>query len=84
MVSRCIRRAELLKLVQLSDSTIYTLEKQGLFPRRFALTERCVVWDYDEVAAWLDAKKSEARDSSSKPDVSLRKTRPVAGGGHCS
>jgi prophage regulatory protein len=77
MISRAIRREELLQIVQLSESTIYQMEKQGTFPKRFALTERCVAWDYDEVVAWLQAKKNEARQTATKPDVSLRKARPV-------
>ena len=51
MITRAIRREELLQLVQLSDTTIYHMEKSGEFPKRFALTSRCVAWDYDEVVA---------------------------------
>lgn len=77
MISRVIRREELLEIVQLSDTTIYTLEKRGEFPKRFALTQRCVVWDYDEVIAWLQARKDEARQTNHIPDVQRRKARPV-------
>lgn len=77
MISRAIRRDELLQIVQLSDSTIYQMEKQGKFPKRFTLTQRCVVWDYDEVIAWLQAKKDEARQTAHKPDVTRRNSRPV-------
>ncbi|MBK9623503.1 MAG: AlpA family phage regulatory protein [Rhodocyclaceae bacterium] len=48
-VKRLIRREELLRLIPLSDSAIYRLEKSGGFPNRFNLTPRCVVWDLDEV-----------------------------------
>lgn len=77
MVSRCIRLEELHEIVQLSDSTIYDLEKRGLFPKRFALTSRCVAWDYDEVIAWLQARKDEAQKTNRGPDVTRRKARPV-------
>ena len=56
-MKRAIRRDELRQLVPLSDSTIYDMEKKGTFPSRFNLTARCVVWDYDEIQAWLQAKK---------------------------
>jgi len=77
MITRAIRREELLRLVQLSDSTIYHMEKHGEFPKRFALTARCVAWDYDEVIAWLQAKKDEAKQTTQIPDVKLRRTRSV-------
>jgi prophage regulatory protein len=54
---RALRRAELRKIVPLSNTTIYELEQREDFPRRFYLTPRCVVWDSDDVYAWLDARK---------------------------
>lgn len=33
------------------------MEQREDFPRRFYLTPRCIVWDSDEVYAWLDARK---------------------------
>lgn len=77
MISRTIRRDELRNIVPLSDSTIYEMEKAGAFPRRFAITPRCVVWDYDEVIAWLRAKKDEGSEVNHRPDVKLRKKRPT-------
>ena len=29
------------------------MEQRGEFPRRFALSPRCIVWDLGEVEAWL-------------------------------
>jgi prophage regulatory protein len=43
--------------VPLADSTIYEMEKRGEFPRRFNLTQRCVVWDPEEVEAWLEQRR---------------------------
>ena len=77
MTKRTIRRPELLAMVPLSDSTIYELEKRGEFPTRFNLTNRCVVWDFDEVQAWLSAKKEAVKQPTHRPDVRKRKTRPV-------
>ena len=80
---RMIRRHELRQIVPLADTTIYEMEQLGEFPKRFALTPRCVVWDLAEVEAWLTERLSKARRSSvdraPHPDVRQRKTRPVRG-----
>lgn len=81
-LKRTIRRSELHKMVPLADTTIYEMEKKGQFPRRFQLTPRCVVWDYDEVATWIEQQKQAAREAPKTapgPDVRLRKTNPVRG-----
>ncbi|EKQ59531.1 phage transcriptional regulator, AlpA [Xanthomonas citri pv. malvacearum str. GSPB2388] len=77
---RTIRRQELRQIVPLAETTIYEMERRGEFPRRFNLTSRCVVWDLAEVEAWIEERKKAPRGSSSKPDVHLRKTRPVRAG----
>ena len=77
MTNRTIRREQLRQIVPLSDSTIYSMEQRKEFPQRFSLTSRCVVWDYDEVMAWLKSKKEANNKSSQRPDVKKRKTRPV-------
>jgi prophage regulatory protein len=76
-----VRRSELRQIVPLGDTTIYELEQKGAFPRRFNLTPRCVVWDLDEVEAWVENRRSAFEAGSvqpaAKPDVRRRKTRPV-------
>lgn len=78
---RMIRRHELRQIVPLADTTIYEMEQRGEFPRRFALTPRCVVWDLAEVEAWLTERLSAARrsavDRAPAPDVRKRRARPV-------
>ena len=80
-IKRTIRRHQLREMVPLADSTIYEMEQRGEFPRRFALTPRCVVWDLAEVEAWLAERLSKARrptvDRAPHPDVRQRRTRPV-------
>jgi len=78
-LKRTIRRDELRKMVPLADSTIYEMERRGEFPKRFPLTARCVVWDYDEVVAWIQARKEAVNDAEKVPgpDVHQRKTRPT-------
>lgn len=76
-LKRTIRRDELRRMVPLADSTIYVLEKKGEFPQRFNLTPRCVVWDYDEVVAWISARRTAALEPAPPPDVRKRRARPV-------
>ena len=77
---RTIRRHELRQMVPLAETTIYEMERRGEFPRRFNLTPRCVVWDLAEVEAWIEERKQAPRANAAKPDVHLRKTRPVRAG----
>ena len=76
-ITKTIRRQQLREIVPLADSTIYEMEQRGEFPRRFALTPRCVVWDLGEVQAWLAARRSKPILLAPGPDVNQRRTRPV-------
>ncbi|MGT2430651.1 helix-turn-helix transcriptional regulator [Cupriavidus basilensis] len=78
-IRRTIRRDELRQIVPLSDSTIYRLEEQGQFPKRFNLTPCCVVWDLQEVMEWVEARRvaSVQIQKTPAPDVRKRKYRPV-------
>ena len=77
---RTIRRPELRQIVPLAETTIYEMERRGEFPRRFNLTPRCVVWDLAEVEAWVEERKQAPRGRTTRPDVHLRRTRPVRAG----
>ena len=66
-------------MVPLADSTIYEMEQRGEFPRRFALSPRCVVWDLSEVEAWLLLRRSTPLTRAPNPDVKQRRSRPVKG-----
>lgn len=78
---RTIRRHELHQIVPLAETTIYELEQRGAFPRRFRLTARCVVWDLEEVEAWIENRKQASRRAQAElptgPDVRRRQYRPV-------
>jgi prophage regulatory protein len=76
-LKRTIRRDELHAMVPLGDTTIYEMEQRGEFPRRFALSPRCVVWDLGEVEAWLEARPRAPIPQADPPDVYRRRTRPV-------
>lgn len=64
-------------MVPLGDTTIYEMEQRGEFPRRFALSPRCVVWDLAEVEAWLEARRRAPIARADPPNVELRRARPV-------
>ncbi|WP_390894989.1 helix-turn-helix transcriptional regulator [Bradyrhizobium diazoefficiens] len=78
-IKRTIRRDQLREMIPLADSTIYEMEQRGEFPRRFALSPRCVVWDLAEVEDWLAARRSAPLARAPHPDVRQRRTRPVKG-----
>ena len=78
-IRRTIRRHQLREMVPLADTTIYEMECRGEFPRRFALSPRCVVWDLAEVEAWLAARRAAPIPRAQHPDVKRRLTRPVKG-----
>lgn len=78
---RTIRRHELHQIVPLAETTVYEMEQRGEFPRRFRLTARCVVWDLEEVEAWIEERKQASRSAKPStpvgPDVRRRQYRPV-------
>jgi prophage regulatory protein len=78
---RALRRAELRKIIPLSYTTIYEMEQREDFPKRFYLTARCVVWDSDEVYAWLDSRKQLEQQTkigrAPTPNLQLRRHRPL-------
>ncbi|AMD47111.1 helix-turn-helix transcriptional regulator [Bordetella holmesii] len=78
---RTIRRRGLHQIAPLAEITIYEMEQRDEFPRRFQLTPRCVVWDLEEVEAWIEGRKQASRsaetDISPGPDVRLRRHHPV-------
>ena len=77
--TRTIRRQQLKEMVPLADSTIFGMEQRGEFPRRFALSPRCVVWDLSEVEEWLASRRTRPIDRGRQVDVHCRRTRPVKG-----
>ena len=74
---RTIRRHQLREMAPLADSTIYEMEQRGQFPRRFALSPRCVVWDLSEVEDWLLLRRNTPLARAPHPDVKQRRSRPV-------
>lgn len=57
---RILRKPELFSKLQLSDPTIWRLERAGKFPGRIRLGGASVGWLESEIDEWLK-KKAEAR-----------------------
>lgn len=51
-----IRSKELQRLIGLSRTTIWRMERKGLFPSRIRLGPNTVGWIEDEIAEWLSAR----------------------------
>jgi prophage regulatory protein len=77
--TRTIRRKQLKEMVPLADSTIFEMEQRGQFPRRYALSPRTVVWNLDEVEAWLAERRARPIFRAPVADVRHRRYRPVKG-----
>jgi predicted DNA-binding transcriptional regulator AlpA len=54
---RLIDAKELRKLVPYSRTTIWRLEKSGLFPNRIKLGPCRVAWSYSDVTRWIECKR---------------------------
>jgi prophage regulatory protein len=48
-----ILRSERKKLVPLSDTTIWRMERRGEFPRRIVISSKRVAWRRSEIDVWL-------------------------------
>jgi predicted DNA-binding transcriptional regulator AlpA len=51
-----ILRDELKRLVPLSVTTIWRLERAGQFPRRIPISEKRVAWRRSAIEAWLERR----------------------------
>lgn len=56
------------KLTGLSRSTIWRLERQGLFPRRRRISHRRVAWASVEVRDWAHARSSDDCSPGDRPE----------------
>lgn len=53
---KILRLNEVLAITGLSASTVWRLEKQGVFPRRVKLSMRAVGWHYSDIKDWVDGR----------------------------
>ena len=55
-----ILRAERKRLVPLSDTTVWRMERRGEFPRRISISDKRVAWRRSEIEAWLEKRVARA------------------------
>lgn len=55
--NRLIRFHEVSKLVGLSRSTLWRLERQGAFPSRRRIASRAVAWIAEEIEQWISDRQ---------------------------
>ena len=53
---RALRNKELLRITGTSRSTVWRLEQEGMFPKRFKIGKRGVAWSENEVMEWLSTR----------------------------
>jgi len=67
-VSKFLRLPDVMAATGLGRSSIYAFVREKNFPAPIKLGPRASAWDGDEVAAWMDERKSE-RDARAASDV---------------
>ena len=55
------------ELTGLSRSTVWRLERQGLFPQRRRISRRRVAWVSSEIQGWTEARTSAERVTDQGP-----------------
>ncbi|WP_157618040.1 AlpA family phage regulatory protein [Rhodanobacter sp. 115] len=53
---RFMRRPEVLELVGVSDSTLYSMIRAHKFPPAIGIGDRCVAWSRRAVLEWMERK----------------------------
>jgi prophage regulatory protein len=71
MSSKFLRVQDVCALIGLGRTTIYTLEKQGRFPRRIPLVGKAVAWQESEVKEWMEARLAARGQSPSTNDMQM-------------
>ena len=67
-MDRFIRVSELEKILGLSKSTIYRLEKSGDLPRKRYVTEKTVAWVESEIDEWIVSRSEVVEENEKKRD----------------
>jgi prophage regulatory protein len=58
-VSDLMLREERSKIVPLSETTIWRMERRGEFPRRIQIAPKRVAWSRREVEAWIAGRSAQ-------------------------
>lgn len=75
-MKRLIRLDEVIRLVGLSRSTLWRLERAGQFPRRVQLSARAVGWQADEIELWAQSRARAAYNKGELPKIDCLERRP--------
>src|SRR5215207_4612599 len=51
-------KPEVCERTRLSDTTVWRLERQGLFPKRMRISHKRVAWKAQEVDDWIAAREA--------------------------
>jgi predicted DNA-binding transcriptional regulator AlpA len=60
---RAVREPERLAITGVPQSTWYELMAKGLAPRPFLIGTRIVAWSFNELTAWVEARKATRGES---------------------
>ena len=64
---RLLRFGEVRQRTGLSRSTIWRMERSGVFPKRVKVSVNVVAWREDEVTAWISNTIQRARNAAGDP-----------------
>ena len=64
---RLLRFGEVRQRTGLSRSTIWRMERSGVFPKRVKVSVNVVAWREDEVTEWIASKIQGARHAAGDP-----------------
>ncbi|MDY0191808.1 MAG: AlpA family phage regulatory protein [Desulfuromonas sp.] len=53
--ARLLRVPQVLEIVPIGKSTLWSYVSQGKFPQPLRLSSRCTVWKESDVQAWLNS-----------------------------
>ena len=67
--TRILKWKDLAPIVGLCRATLWRMEKDGDFPKRIRISERCVGWLEHEVEAWLDERMANRVEDEGAPPV---------------
>ncbi len=61
---KILRKKEVVERVGLSPVSVWRLEKNGEFPKRIKLGERCVGWIEEDIDNWLASRPQVERGNT--------------------
>lgn len=53
-----LRAAEVMRIIGVSRTTLWRMEREGKFPKRRSISGAAVGWREDEVQEWIDSRRT--------------------------